>query len=104
MLAVNDAGDVVGASWYRQPRAGSIPKVFIAVKSDHRGQGVGRELFAANVAQAVKAEIPALHAVVKPDNYASRQLLADYDARLRLDNSPRALEYLIVLDDRLVVL
>lgn len=106
VVAVDDSGQVIGASWYRRPegRASSIPQAVMAVQPDHRGQGVGRALLAATVAQAVEQGLPALHVVVKPDNHASRRLLDDYDARLTQDNSPRALEYVIVLDDRLQVL
>lgn len=105
VVAVDDTAGVIGASWYRRPeeRPTSIPQVLMAVMGEYRGRGIGRRLLAANVEQAREAGLMALHVVVRPDNHASLHLLAEYDARLTLDKSPRSLEYVIVLDKRLQV-
>src|SRR5680860_551126 len=70
VVAVDIAGGLTGGCWYRRPegRADSIPQAIMAVEPEHRGQGIGRALLAANVEQAVAEGLPALHVVVKPDN------------------------------------
>ena len=71
-FSAHDATDrkLLGAVWSRAPLGGSVPELALAVKSDHRGQGLG----AALLTQWVRAhpEQSAVSLRVAPTNPAVR--------------------------------
>ncbi|HKJ11222.1 MAG TPA: GNAT family N-acetyltransferase [Ornithinimicrobium sp.] len=78
---VAEAGEPVGAAWFRyfsaeDPGYGfvdpAIPEVAIGVVPQWRGHGVGARLLAALIASAGKADVPALSLSVELDNPARR--------------------------------
>lgn len=102
VVAIDDDGRIVGVCLFR-PVAGpdKAPEIILAVSYDHQRQGVGRTLLESNLAQAKELGLWALQAVVKPTNDGALRLLSRYDFRVLLDDSPRKLDGLLVLDDQL---
>jgi ribosomal protein S18 acetylase RimI-like enzyme len=81
LIAETQAGEPVGAAWYRLFRAtdGSygfvgedVPEVTIGVEPSHRGAGVGGALLEGLAGSAREAGFPALSLSVEEDNPALR--------------------------------
>jgi ribosomal protein S18 acetylase RimI-like enzyme len=78
-IAVDDAGDRIGACWLRyfdstDPSYGyvadDVPELNISVVADVRGQGIGRSLVRASVAEARKRGIARISLSVEHGNRA----------------------------------
>ncbi len=80
VVAVDDAGRVIGAAWYRfftaAPGYGyisdDIPELAIGVDAAARGQGVGDALLRALIAEARAQGLPAIGLSVDKQNRARR--------------------------------
>jgi len=97
VVATDEEGEIAGGSWFV---SGTTPELFIGVRPDCQGRGVGKRVLAANVAQAVALGLWALAVVVKRDNDPVLRLLEGYNTR-RQDETPEGLVIVLVLNDEL---
>jgi ribosomal protein S18 acetylase RimI-like enzyme len=81
LVAVGDAGESIGAAWYRffsEEAHGfgfvdaETPEITIAVREVRRGRGIGGALLDELITQALERRVPALSLSVEPDNPALR--------------------------------